>query len=103
MNLRSLAMWDRLSEDDLTYNNVRRAGSSQLLEKLQERLRRKRYIDDAFVDERAVLLWCRPPDLRYSRYMRRSGTLCDAVRRTTQCLGTHISRPPSQRQLTYRI
>jgi hypothetical protein len=32
MKLRSLATWDRLRKDDLTYNNVRRAGSSQYLE-----------------------------------------------------------------------
>ena len=31
MKLWGLAMWDRLREDDLTYNTVRRAGSSQLL------------------------------------------------------------------------
>jgi hypothetical protein len=35
MKLRSLAMWDRLREDDLSYNNVRRVGSSQLLGEFQ--------------------------------------------------------------------
>jgi hypothetical protein len=103
MYLRNLATWDRLSENDLTYNNVRPAGSSQPLEELQERLWRKRYIGDAFVNVRPVLLCCRPPDLRCSRYMRRSGAFCNAVRRTTQRLGTHISRTLTQRQLTHRI
>ena len=103
MKLRSVALWDRLREDDLTYDNVRRVGSSQLLEEFQERLRRKRYIDAAFVEVRAVPPCCRPLDLCRSRYMRRSGTLCNAVRRTTQRLWTHISRPSSQRKPTYRI
>ena len=62
MKLRSLAIWDHLCEDDLTYNNVRRAGLSQLLGEVQEHLRRKRYINNATVDVRAVVLTiCRPP------------------------------------------
>jgi hypothetical protein len=71
-------MWDRLREDDLAY------------------------IDNVSVDIRAVLPYCRPSDLRCSRYMRRPGTLCDAIRRATQHLRTHISRPSSlQTLVTY--
>jgi hypothetical protein len=76
--------------DVLDHHNILRS---------QERLQRKRYIDDAFVDVRAALPCCKPPDLHCSRYMRRSGTFWDGV---IQRLGTYISRPSSQRTLTYR-
>jgi hypothetical protein len=46
MKLWSPAVWDLLCNDDLIYNNVRRAGSSQPLREFQERLRRKRYVDN---------------------------------------------------------
>jgi hypothetical protein len=56
MKLLDLKTWDRLSQDDLTHNDVRHASLSPQLQEFQERLRRKRYIDDAIEDVRAVFL-----------------------------------------------
>ena len=99
MKLRSLADWDRLSYNNLVYNNVRRAASSQHLTEFQGRLGRRRYIGNDTADVRAALPCCRLPDLRCSRYIRRSGTFCNIVR--TQYLGTRILKV-SQRKLTLR-
>jgi len=77
IRLRSNGNWDRLCSADLTYNNVKPVRSSQRLEGVQERLRRKRFIEE---EVRAVLPCSRPPDLRCSRYMRRSRTLWDTYR-----------------------
>jgi len=98
MRLRNLANWDRLCEDDLTYNNIRRAPFlSPRRQLFQDRLRRKRYIDKAIEDVRATISCCRLPDLRCSRYMCRSGEFGSLQR-----LQTHISRASSQRRLTHR-
>ena len=97
MKIRDLKNWDRLCQDDLTHNNVRPASLSPHLQEFQERLRRKRYIDDAMEDIRAVLAYCRLPDLRCSRYMHRSRGLGSLQR-----LRIYISRAPFQRRLTYR-
>ena len=67
MKIRDLAMWDRLGQGDLLYNNVRRAESSQFLEQFQQNLRRKRYISPANPYVRTALPCCRPPNLRSSR------------------------------------
>jgi hypothetical protein len=98
MKLQGLEVWDRLGNNDLYFNNVRRAGASQHLREFQERLERKRYISNDTADVRVVLPCCRPPDLRCSRAMRRSGSFC--VR--TQYLGARISRLSSQREITHR-
>jgi hypothetical protein len=97
MKLRDLKNWNRLCQDDLTHNNISRASSSPHLRAFQERLRRKRYIDDAIEDVRAVLAHCGLPDLRLSRYVRRSRGLGSLQR-----LRAYISRASSQRRLTYR-
>ena len=94
MKLQSFETWDHLSEKDLAYNNVGDAVSSQLLGEIQERLRRKRHIGSTIADVRTAFSSCRPAVLRCSRHMRFSRTLCDAVLRDTQRLGTHILRPP---------
>ena len=78
IRLRDYATWDRLRYEDLIYNNVIRVPSSQILEDFQERLQRRRYIGNSVAGVRTVLLCCRPPDLRCSRNMRRSRTLCNA-------------------------
>ena len=97
MKLQDLENWDRLREDDLTYNNVRRAPLSPHLREFRERLQRKRFVDNAIEDVRTVLARCRLPDLRYSRYMRRSRGLVSLQR-----LRKHISRASFQQRLPYR-
>src|SRR6266850_1354111 len=67
------------------------------LEEFRERLRRKRYIDNAIEDVRAAFPCCRLPDLHCSRYMRGSRRLGRLQR-----LPTHISRASSQWRLYYR-
>jgi hypothetical protein len=87
-----------LREDDLTHNNISRVSSSPQLEELRERLRRKRYVDNAIEGVRAVVFpCCGLPDLRCSRYMRGSRRLGPLQR-----LPTHISRASSQQRLQYR-
>jgi hypothetical protein len=100
MRLQDLGRWDHyLREDDLIYNNVRRATSSLHLQEFRERLQRKRYIGNAVEDVRAAFPCCRLPDLRCSRYMRGSGGLgLGSLQRPR----THISRAASQRRPTHR-
>jgi|SRR6266850_2432900 len=98
IKLEDLDRWDRgLREENLTHNNVSRASSSPQLEEFRERLRRKRYIDNAIEDVRAAFPCCRLPDLHCSRYMRGSRRLGRLQR-----LPTHISRASSQWRLYYR-
>jgi len=74
MNLRRREDLDRVSQHDLRANKVSHNESSQYLQGFQERLRRKRYLKDADKDVRAVVVvCCRPPNLRCSRYMRSFG------------------------------
>ena len=73
IKLRRLENWDHLSVHDLSHNGVRELGSSPFLQKFQQRLKRKRYIDNAMgkYDVRAVLRslrCCRPPDFRCSKH-----------------------------------
>ena len=59
MKLQDFDRWDqKLCEDDLTYNNVRRTSSSPHLLEFRERLRRKRYIGNDIKDVRAVVPCC---------------------------------------------
>ena len=65
--------WNRLEGGDLSYNEIRQVESSPFLQEFQQRLRRKRYIDNARgkYDVRAVLRslrCCRPPDFRCSKH-----------------------------------
>jgi len=74
MKLEALARWDRLHHPDLRYNDVRHVTSPpQYVQELQERLRRKRHIDDATEDVRAILSCCSPPDLRCSSFIQSGG------------------------------
>jgi hypothetical protein len=53
--LQDLSKWPNgLHEEDLTHNNISRASSSPQLEEFRERLRRKRYVDNAIQGVRAV-------------------------------------------------
>ncbi len=79
IKLRNLETWDRLSENDLTYNDVRPAVSPRFLREFQGRLQRKRYIDDGIAEVRTLLPCYRPPDLCCSSYMRYSGTICNGI------------------------
>ena len=64
VKLEALAHWDRLDDEDLRYDNVRRVTSSPpYIQELQERLRRKRYIDNATEDVRVIPSCCRPSKL----------------------------------------
>ncbi len=75
MKLEDLAHWDRLHYRDLRYNDVSKVTSSPpYVQELQERLQRKRYINDATEDVRTILPCCRPSNLRCSSFIR-SGEL----------------------------
>ena len=73
MKIRGLERWDHLCQDDLYHSNVVAGTSqSQFLKTFQERLWRKRYIEDGTKNVRAVLHCCRLPDFRSFSYMRNS-------------------------------
>jgi len=84
--------FDQADDDYLSYNNVRPAVSSPRLEKLQEHLRRKRYIEEHV---RAVPVCCRP-----LVYVVPRNCLAIFFHNHSRILQTHISRPSSQRILT---
>ncbi len=79
IQLLDLDNWGHFSQHNLHYNEVTLAESSQetfsklskSLREFQECLRRKRYINNGVEDVRAVVVCCRPPDLRCPRNMRR--------------------------------
>ena len=73
IKLERVENWNRLRGEDLSHNEVREVESSPFLQEFQQRLRRKRYIDNARgkYDVRAVLRslrCCRPPDHRCSKH-----------------------------------
>ncbi len=74
MKLRRCEDFGCISQHDLLANKLSHNESSQYLQGFQERLQCKCYLKDADKDVRAVVVvCCRPPNLRCSRYMQSFG------------------------------